>query len=65
MGTAMLGGKLICFQTNDVAINDVPLFQSMVEEVYRETMQKAALTDKVETWGKALCVYNSWTLSHA
>lgn len=52
MGTAMLGGKLICFQTNDVAINNVPLFQSMVEEVYRETMQKAALTDKVETWGK-------------
>lgn len=52
MGMAMLGGKLVCFQTNDVAINDVPLFQSMVEEIYKETMQKAALTNKVETWGK-------------
>jgi len=52
MGMAMLGGKLVCFQTNDFAINDVPLFQSMVEEIYRETMQKAALADKVETWGK-------------
>lgn len=52
MGMAMLGGKLVCFQTNDFAINDVPLFQSMVEEIYRETMQKAALADKIETWGK-------------
>lgn len=52
MGMAMLGGKLVCFQTNDIAVNDVPIFQSMVDEIYRETMQKAALSDKVETWGK-------------
>lgn len=52
MGMAMLGGKLVCFQTNDLSINDIPLFQAMVEEIYTETVKKVSITDKVETWGK-------------
>jgi hypothetical protein len=52
VGMAMIGGKLVCFQANDIAINEVPLFQSMVEEIYKETTEKAAIADKVETWGK-------------
>jgi hypothetical protein len=63
MGMAMLAGKLVCFQTSDFTINDVPLFQSMVEEIYTWTMEKANLTnltDKVATWGKE-ARYNSIT----
>lgn len=52
MGAAMLSGKLVCFQTNDFAVNDVPMFQSIIEEIYTETMTKAALKDNVETFGK-------------
>ncbi len=54
MGVAILGGKLVCFQSNDYMLSEhaSPLFQDVIEEIYRETMKKVRLSDKVETWGK-------------
>lgn len=52
IGVAIIGKRLVCFQTNDYAINDVPIFQIMVENIFNETSTKANIMDKVETWGK-------------
>lgn len=54
VGVAILGGKLICFQSNDYMISEKssPIFQDIIEEIYKETMKKVRMSSKVETWGK-------------
>lgn len=61
MGVGIIGKRLVCFQSNDYASENIPLFQSIVEQIYNDTINRSRLLDKVETWGKGN-VYNNITL---
>ncbi|HTN08482.1 hypothetical protein [Agriterribacter sp.] len=61
IGVGIIGNRLVCFQSNDYASEGIPLFQSLVEQIYKDTIKKTQILDKVETWGKGNA-YNNITL---
>lgn len=61
IGTAALGDRLVCFQSNDYTINEIPMFQRMVEDIYNETQHRATFMEKVNPWGRG-DAYSSVTL---
>jgi hypothetical protein len=52
-GVLLLDRHLVCFQTNDVAMGKAPIFQFLVEDIYKQlTDRSQAQSGKLDTLGK-------------
>jgi hypothetical protein len=53
LGVLLLDRHLVCFQTNDVATGKAPIFQFLVEDIYKQLIDRSeAKTGKLDTLGK-------------
>jgi len=53
LGVPLMGKRLACFQTNDVATGEIPIFQHLVEDFYEDVRQRSQVQKgKVENLGK-------------